>query len=321
MEQERFFEEAKRELASVIDRFMKEDGTKDTGIPSLRMMRVSRPNSPVHAVYAAALCLVAQGAKTTRLGKESFRYDPSSFLITSVHLPVTSQVVEASPESPFLSLQLTFGIQDILDIAKNTDPSWDRSRETDRAIYVNRTHPLLLDAVLRLVRLVDTPADIPSLAPLYRREILYRIWQDEQGNGIKQFFGASSQADAVAKAIGRIRRDFRLPLRIEELAKEANLSPSSLHKHFKQVTAMSPLQYQKTLRLQEARRLLIEDSLAAAEAAFRVGYESPSQFNREYARMFGLPPIRDVGRAKDGFTSEALTGSYGSLRSPSFAAE
>ncbi len=179
--------------------------------------------------------------------------------------------------------------------------------DSRRGLLVNKTNSLLLDAVLRLVRLLDTPQDIPVLSPLIIREILYRILQDEQGDLISQFAIIGSHAQGIAKAIRLISQDFSKPLRIEELAKEVNMSSSALHNQFKKVTAMSPLQYQKLIRLQEARRLLLSETSEAATVGFQVGYESPSQFSREYARMFGLPPISDVKRLRGVLLKEITT--------------
>jgi len=167
-----------------------------------------------------------------------------------------------------------------------------------RGLYVSQTNSLLLDAVVRLVHLLESPQDVPVLAPLVIREILYRILQGNQGESLKQLVMTGSHSNRIAEVIKRIKQDYDKPLRIEELSKLANMSPSSLHRHFKEVTAMSPMQYQKQLRLQESRRLLLSESADAADVGFQVGYESPSQFSREYARLFGLPPISDIKRLR-----------------------
>lgn len=283
------------ELAQVIERFTKQDGTHQTLIPALSFIRSSRVSEPVYSVYEPSLCVVAQGSKLVMLGQERYRYDPSSYLVASVHLPITGQVVEAAPETPYLSLQLQFDMNEILEVIQASAAA-QSPKKSGRGLYINRMNVTLHDALLRLVRLLDTPNDIPVLAPYAIREIVYRVLQDEQGAALKEFALIGSHAQRIAKLIKRMNRDFAMPLRIDELAVEAGMSPSSLYYYFKEVTAMSPIQYQKQLRLQEARRLLYSTSMQAADAAFQVGYESPSQFSREYARMYGHPPIKEIRR-------------------------
>jgi hypothetical protein len=203
----------------------------------------------MHIINTPSLCIIAQGSKTATLAEESYRFDPATYLVTSVHLPIVGKITQASPQVPYLSLQLAFSADVILDIVKETNQKWNG--KTGRGILVNQSTPSLLDAILRLVKLLDSPGDIPILAPLIIREILYRVLQGEQGALIKQFAVIGSHAYCVSKAIHLINRDYSKPLLIEELAKEVNMSPSSLHKHFKKVTAMSPLQYQKVIRLKK----------------------------------------------------------------------
>ncbi|MFD1954524.1 AraC family transcriptional regulator N-terminal domain-containing protein [Paenibacillus thailandensis] len=285
------------ELARLIQRHAAADGTHGTAVGALHFLRSSRVMEPIHRVSKPSICVVAQGAKTSALGEERYVYDPSAYLVTSVQLPIIGRIVEASPEAPFLGLEITFNTDDILKVAQKTDSIGDG--ETGPGIMVNPTTPELLDPIIRLVKLLDKPEDIPFLAPLIVREILYRVLQGEPGALMKQFAVSGSYANGVAKAIHHIKRDYDKPISIEELAKEVNLSPSALHKHFKKVTNLSPLQYQKMIRLQEARRLLLTEALNAADAGFRGGYESPTQFSREYARMFGRPPISDVKQMRD----------------------
>ncbi|TYP72082.1 AraC family transcriptional regulator [Paenibacillus methanolicus] len=287
------------ELVRLIDRFAEQDGTQETRIPALRLIRASRLSEPVYSVYEPSLCIVAQGAKVVMLGQESYRYDPDSYLTASVHLPIAGQIIEASPEAPYLSLQLQFDMPRILEVIQASEPIGHRKNDTGRGLVVSRMNEMLYDAVLRLVRLLETPQDIPVMAPYVIREIIYRVLQHEQHNALRQFALIGSHAQRIAKVIERLGRDFALPLRIEELAEEARMSVSSLYGYFKEVTGMSPIQYQKQIRLQAARRLLISETTTAAEAAFQVGYESPSHFSREYARMFGLPPVRDIRRMRD----------------------
>jgi AraC-like DNA-binding protein len=289
----------RRELVQVIDRFAKHDGTHETQIPALRFIRASRLSEPVYSVYEPSLCIVAQGSKVVILGQESYKYDPSSYLTASVHLPITGQVVEASRETPYLSLQLQFDMNQILDIIQASEHAVRTNREPGRGLVVSQMNDKLDDAVLRLVKLLEAPQDIPVLAPYAIREIIYRVLQNEQNAALEQFALIGSHAQRIAKVIERLNRDFALPLRVDELAAEARMSASSLYDYFKEVTGMSPMQYQKQIRLQEARRLLLTETIVAAEAAFQVGYESPSHFSREYARMFGLPPVRDIRRLRE----------------------
>ncbi len=287
------------ELVQEIKRFAVQDGTHETMIPALRFLRTSRISEPVHSVYEPSLCVIAQGSKVVMLGKECYQYDRTNYLTASVHLPITGQVVEASPEAPYLCLQLHFHMNQILDVIHASNQVVMSKDEPVRGMVVSQMNETLLDVVLRLVRLLDTPHDIPVLAPYTVHEIIYRILQNDQHNVIKQFALTGSSAQRIATVIKRLNCDFMLPLRIEELAAEAQMSFSSLHYYFKRVTGMSPIQYQKRLRLQEARRLLLSTTIEAADAAFQVGYESPSHFSREYTRMFGQPPVRDIQRVRD----------------------
>jgi AraC-like DNA-binding protein len=287
-------------LAQVIERFAKQDGMHETALPALRIVRVSQISGPIHTVYEPTLCVVAQGSKIVMLGQESYRYDATNYLVACVHMPVIGQVVEASPETPYFCLYLRVDMDHILDVIQASDQPVKPGYEAGRGLVISRMNESLYDAALRLVRLLDAPQDIPVLAPYAVREIIYRVLHNEQGDVIKQFALRGSHAQRIGKVMKRLRHDFALPLRIEELAAEAQMSASSLYYYFKQVTGMSPIQYQKQFRLQEARRLLLSTTLEAADAAFQVGYESPSHFSREYARLFGLPPIRDIQRLRGG---------------------
>lgn len=291
------------ELVSIINGIAREDGLHTTAIPTLKLFRASNISEPLHTIYEPSLLVIAQGSKIVTLADENYQYDSTSYLVASVHLPITGQIIQASPEEPYFCVQINFNTEQILDIIKESDDVWNGKKDSGRGIVVNKINSHLLDAVLRLVRLLHTPKDIPVLSPLIIREILYRILQDSQGNLIKQFAMIGSHAHCIAKVIQFINSNFSKPLRIEDLAKKVNMSTSSLHNQFKKVTAMSPLQYQKLIRLQEARRLLFSESAEAANIGFQVGYESPSQFSREYARMFGLPPISDINRLRNSLSS------------------
>ncbi|MFW2487474.1 AraC family transcriptional regulator N-terminal domain-containing protein [Clostridium chromiireducens] len=282
--------------------FAHKDGFTSTAIPSLDLIRASDIKEPLHNIYEPSLCIIAQGEKLVLLGEETYKYDSNSYLVASVQLPITGRILHASKECPFLCARLSFSSDQILDIIKEVNKDLSEKSDSVRGMLVSKTSTQLLDAVIRLVNLLNTPNDIPVLAPLFIHEILYRILQDNQGYLIKQFVNKGSNAQSIAKVIKYINDDISKQLRIDDLAEIVNMSPSSLHHHFKKVTAMSPLQYQKQIRLQEARRPLLSEIAEAAEVAFKVGYESPSQFSREYARMFGLPPISDVKNLRQSLT-------------------
>ncbi|WDM20808.1 AraC family transcriptional regulator [Paenibacillus polymyxa] len=290
--------EKQAELARLIERFSNQDGVLTTAIPSLHFVRSSNTTVPIHQVHEPALCIVAQGRKVVMLAEESYHYGTFDYLVVSVDLPISGQVIQASAEAPYLCLRLNFDPHQVLDLIKESALPTSPMPDSRRGLYVSQTNSLLLDAVIRLVHLLENPQDVPVLAPLVIREILYRILQGNQGESLKQLVMTGSHSNRIAEVIKRIKQDYDKPLRIEELSKLANMSPSSLHRHFKEVTAMSPMQYQKQLRLQESRRLLLSESADAADVGFQVGYESPSQFSREYARMFGLPPISDIKRMR-----------------------
>lgn len=287
------------ELTQAIEPFIRTDGTQETAIPGLQFIRASQISEPVYSVYEPSLCIVAQGSKVVMLGKESFRYDPASYLTASVHLPIAGQVLEASPETPYLSLQLQLDMKQLFDILQSLQQTEQPKKEPRRGLVISRMNDELLEAVLRLVRLLNKPQDIPVLSAGLIREIIYRVLQDGQNENLKQFALIGSKAQRIAKVLDRLNRTFDQPLRVEELAKEVRMSSSSFYSYFKEVTGMSPIQYQKLLRLQEARRLLFNNELNAAEASYQVGYESPSHFSREYARKFGLPPGQDLRRLRE----------------------
>ncbi len=282
------------ELTTLIGRQAKADGIHDTAIPELALFRSSGPSEPTPVLYEPSLCLVAQGSKQVLLGSELHRYDPAKYVLVSVDLPVAGQVIKASEESPYLALRVSLDPAVVGELVADGASTDTRNSAPARALAVSPVEDELLDAVIRLVRLLEAPRDIPALSPLVLREITYRLLTGEQGLRLRQIASAGAPARRIARAIRWLKEHFAEPLRIEALAREARLSPSALHHHFKAVTAMSPLQYQKRLRLQEARRLMLGEGRDAAEAGFRVGYESPSQFSREYRRLFGAPPRRDV---------------------------
>lgn len=286
------------ELAALIQRFAPGEGVHATAIGPLALIRGDQPTAIVHTLHKPALCLIAQGRKQVHLGEEHYVYDPLHYLVVSVTLPLSGQVIEATPEVPYLCLRLDIDPAEISNLLAQAGPMGVPSRGAGRGLYLERIDASLLDAVLRLTRLLESPRDIAMLAPLALREIFYRLLRGQQGWRLHELAIADSQTHRVTRAIEWLNAHFDQPLRIEELARVVNLSPSTLHHRFKAVTALSPLQYQKQLRLQEARRLMLADGLEASAAGYRVGYESPSQFSREYSRLFGAPPLRDLARLR-----------------------
>lgn len=289
------------ELAELIERHAGQDGVYETAIPSLFVVRASQVSQPVYRVYKPCLCFIAQGFKDVLLSQESFKYGPADYLVSSMNLPVIGHVIKASPDEPYLSLKLEFTQNQILEVLNEGNIQIAQQDSTKRAMFVGEIELSILDAIMRLSRLLDKPTDIPFLASYYTKEIIYRLLQGQYGSTLAQIAMEGSSTYRIREAIDQIINNMDKPLRIEELAEIANMGISTFHRHFKEVTAMSPLQFQKQLRLQEARRLLISESTDAADVAFRVGYESASQFSREYSRMFGSPPREDIKRLKAGY--------------------
>lgn len=285
-----------QELIDLIARFAKEDGDHQTAIPGVSVHRRSGTGTKSCGAYKPSLALIAQGAKQVVLGDDIYRYGGADYLLTSIDLPVTTQIVEASEEKPYLSV--TFGIDttriaSLLEHAGGGVPA-----STARGMTVSSVTAELEDAAIRLLKLLDRPDDIPALLPLIEQEIIYRLLTGPQSARLRQMAVTESQSHQISRACVWLKEHYALPLKIEDLASRVSMSVSSLHHHFKAITAMSPMQYQKQLRLQEARRLMLEDMLDAGSAGHQVGYESQSQFSREYARQFGEPPLRDVGRVR-----------------------
>jgi AraC-like DNA-binding protein len=280
-------------LAAAVERHTRLDGVYETAVPALGLSRFSAPSDLVALVYEPCLCIVAQGVKEVLLEEETYRLDPARSLLVSVDLPVAARVVEASPGRPYLAVRLALDPAVVSELLAD-GTAVPRPGPPARAIAVTPVEPTLLDAVGRLVALLDAPQDVAPLSPLVLREITYRVLAGSQGGRLRQIASAGAPAHRIARAIRWLKDHFVEPLRVEALARQVGMSPSAFHLHFKGVTALSPLQYQKRLRLQEARRLMLGESLDAAAAGFRVGYESASQFGREYRRTFGAPPRRDV---------------------------
>ena len=287
-------EPGQRELAGLVEKFSKGEGMHPAAVTGLHCIKLSEPHMQLPTVYQPSICVIVQGAKQVLLEEEIYRYAPPQFLAVSVDLPLVGQVIEATAASPYLCLAIDLDARMIADlIASSGDAGWSRG-DTSRGLFVGEMDAALQDSTLRLARLLDTPRDIPVLAPLAMREFHYRILNSPYGPAIAQMAIAGSNTHKIGQIIRRIKTRLAEPIRVEELASMANMRASSFHQHFKAVTAMSPVQYQKRLRLTEARQILLAEKADAQSAAYRVGYQSVSQFSREYARMFGAPPMRDV---------------------------
>jgi len=245
-------------------------------------------------MYEPSICMVAQGAKRVILGDDTYVYDAQHYLITSVHLPTFVQIIEASREKPYLGLMLKLDQREISRLMVDSNLPPPRPQQSSRGMATGEVTLSLLTAFGRLIELLDEPKDIPILAPIIQREIIYRLLIGDQGARLRQMASAGSQSQQIARAVDWLKGNFARPMRIDDLAAQVNMSTSTFHHHFREVTAMSPLQYQKWLRLNEARRLMLAEDKDATTAAFHVGYESPSQFSREYSRLFGAPPLRDI---------------------------
>ncbi len=269
-----------------------------TAIPGISLFRRDEPTQPISVMYEASICLTAQGGKRVLLGDDTYVYDAHHFLITSVDLPTIAQVIEASKEKPYLGLMLKLDQREMSQLMVDSNLPPPRAKQSSRGMATGEMTLPLLSAFQRLIELLDEPKDIPILAPTIQREIIYRLLLGDQGMRLRQIAAAGSQSNQIARAIDWLKGNFTKPLRIDDLAAQINMSTSSFHHHFRQVTAMSPLQYQKWLRLNEARRLMLAEDQDATTASFQVGYESPSQFSREYSRLFGSPPLRDITKLR-----------------------
>jgi len=281
-------------------------------IPGLSLYRVVKPAGPFSSVYEPSLSLIIKGSKRISIGAETLVYDESCFFLAAIGLPMTGQICDASEAEPYVAATLRLDLNGLRRLIADHEiplPPPDNSID-DRGIAVGTATPELVDAFLRLISLAVTPVDIQFMAGHIQNEILYRLLSGEQGGRLRRFALAGSNSHRVAKAVTWLKENYTLPLRVEDLADMANVGVSTLHHHFRTMTAMSPLQFQKHLRLHHARELMLAEPLDAATAAIRVGYESPTQFSREYRRKFGHPPARDI---------KAILGSGDSVRAGSNA--
>ena len=282
------------ELARLIDRHAPQDGSFDTILPRVGLMRSSAQTEPVHTLYRPSCCIVAQGRKRAVIGETGHIYDAAHYLVVGVDLPVIGAVIEASRDAPYLCFKLEFD-RSILTEMISTPPV---KGDALTAARVSATTPQLIDAAVRMLGLLDDPDDAPVLAPLVEREILHRLLSGPQSGMLRQIANGESRLNQIGRAVDYVCRNFHAPFAIDDLAAIAGMSPSSFYEHFRTTMAMSPLQFRTQIRLQEARRLMVVEGMTAAEAGFRVGYDSPSQFSRDYRRIHQATPWRDVARMR-----------------------
>ncbi len=282
------------ELAHKIALFIGSEENRATDIPGLTLHRRTAPTAPCSVTYQPGVTVIAQGRKRVELGRNVFIYDASRFLLTAVDLPVVSRVIEASEKVPSLAMSLKLEMPVVREVLSREEIHVAEAPSDSPGMAIGETTVEFLSACCRLIDLLNTPQDIPFLSGLIQREIIYRILQSAEGARLRAIATLGEQSNRTARAIAWIKANYAKPLRVEDLADIAGMGVSTLHHHFRVLTAMSPLQYQKQIRLQAARGRMLMDGLDAASAAFEVGYESASQFNREYSRFFGQPPMRDI---------------------------
>ena len=300
---EQWVQSNREELLERMARALPGDGALEA-LDGLFLARLTKPMESPLALYQPAFCFVVQGGKQVLVGEEVLRYDLGHYLLFTVDLPVIFRVEEASDEKPYFGLRLNLDPALVASVMMEAGAETRKGDASVKAISVNPVDSDLLDAVVRLVRLVDKPGEQRILAPLIKREIVYRLLVGGEGARLGHLL-ASSRGDArrISQAIGRLRERYNEPLKIEEIARELGMSVSGFHHHFRSVTAMSPLQFQKQIRLQEARRLMLGEDMDAASAGFRVGYEDPAYFSRDYKKLFGVPPQRDIARLRSSLSA------------------
>lgn len=284
-------------LCQVVSRFAKSNENYSTPVPGLSIYHRSEPTAPMPCTYGPGLAITVQGHKQVMLGEDVIDYGPGQSLVTTVDLPVVSHVTQANIQKPYMGIGLDLDVSIVTQVAAEIEMS-EPLRETSRAISVAELEPALLDAIIRMVTLIDEPKLMPQLRVLLQREIILRLLSGPHGPFLWQLVSAGSPGKQIARSIAWLKLNFRKNFPVDELARSAHMSPSTFRQHFRNVTGMSPLQYQKKLRLQEARQLMLNENHEAGTAALQVGYESQSQFNREYARIFGEPPLRDIKRLR-----------------------
>jgi AraC-like DNA-binding protein len=285
------------ELVARMTRAISADGILEV-FPGVFLNRFSKLSDPVHLVFKPAFCFIAQGSKEVFLGNESYRYDPGHYLISTVTLPIISRTIEASEEKPYLSFRVNLDAPVVASVMMGSNIVTKKSDAHVSAMNVSPIGADLLDAVVRLAKLLDTPDEMPTLAPLIVREIIYRLLRSDQGARLSHLLSSEGETRRISRAVNQLRENIDQPLIIENMARELGMSVSSFHHHFKSVTAMSPVQFQKQIRLQEARRLMLGEELDVASAGSRVGYDNPAYFSREYKKLFGAPPQRDITKLR-----------------------
>jgi AraC-like DNA-binding protein len=286
----------REELVERISGAVQTDGTLEVA-PGFRVSRVSKPTQSVNTVYQPAFCFIAQGSKIAQLGDEIYRYDPETYMIYTVDLPLIFRVDEASTQNPYLGFRLDLEPAVVASVLAESDLKITKGDAAAKAVGVNAVGRDLLDTVVRLVRLIDNPNERKVLFPLVAREIVFRLLAGGQGPRLAHLL-TTGETRRISKAIGHLREHFAETIKIENIARDLGMSVSGFHHHFKSVTAMTPLQYQKQIRMQEARRLMLAQDMDAASAGFRVGYEDPSYFSRDYKKQFGAPPQRDIAKLR-----------------------
>jgi AraC-like DNA-binding protein len=289
-----------KKLAALVARHTesKGDGVYATAIAPLELMRQSNPSTAIRGVTNPTLGIVVQGRKEVLVNEKTYQYGVAQYLIVSVDLPLCSCAIEATPEQPYLGFKLDLDLVQLCEIIAQTSSDLGKKENSVRGWSVSHADATLIDCAIRLTQLLDTPQDMPFLAPLIIREIYYRLLSGEQGEAVRQIASSGSNMQRIAEAVNILKTDFAKPLRIDDIAEQVNMSAASFHRHFKEVTSMSPLQYQKQIRLLTARQMMLTEGADATRTAYQVGYESPSQFSREYSRMFGAPPIKDIERLR-----------------------
>lgn len=288
----------RQELVERMDRAIPEEGL-EFPLKGVGLSRAVCSTAAVFGVSQPTFCIIAQGSKEVFLADRRHQYDEYSYLLATVELPIVSRVLEASPEKPYLGLRVNLDAATVGSVMVEMGQTPPQVTNDPKAIEVSPLCCGLLDCAVRLVRLLDAPSDAQVLLPLIQREIVYRLLLGEQGHRLRQMTVMGGHTHRISLAVQKICSEFSQPLEIESLARQAGMSVSGFHHHFKAVTAMSPLQFQKQLRLQEARRLMLGENLDAATAGYRVGYDDASHFSREYKRLFGEPPLRNVERLRE----------------------
>jgi len=286
------------ELIDIIDRYSKSDGIHATAVNGLYCYKMSELNIRLPVIYRPSIYVVMQGNKQVLLGNDIFQYRQGEYLAVAVDLPLIGEVTKASKQKPYLCVQIDIDTQLMTELAMKFDANTQKQYEASKGIFVGNTDSKLMDAITRLMRLLDSPEDIPYLSTILLQEIYYRLLNSSHGGSIIQTYLRDNNMQRIAEVIAAMKRDMATPMCIDTLAKSANMSTSNFYSQFKKVTGFSPLQYLKRIRLTEARQIMYLDNKDASSTSYMVGYESPSQFNREYARLFGAPPQRDIKKLK-----------------------